>query len=193
MQWLVRVVCTVVLLATLSGCKATVEGESKRWQTKVEQLNSHAAAHPNFQAPIEAHIAAAAVQYEGARDRGNDEEVAKAMAEANRTLDELLQLFESIDSRKQEVARLQRDHDLMSLSARIVTPLIREADDAVFAVNETLRTATPPTAARAKISLKTALDRLEAATRNLRRLRDQARRDRERQERSQAGTPRSSF
>ena len=185
MGWIFRWISTVVLLATLVGCKATVEGEAKRWQAKVEQLSDHGATHPNFRAPIDAHIAAATALYDAASDRGSEEEVAKAMAEANRMLDELLQLFEAVDRHKRELVQLQRDHDLMSLSAKIVTPLLREADDAIFAANETLRTATPASAAGAKTTLKAVVDRLEAAARALRRLRDQARRDRERQGRNQ--------
>ncbi|MEZ4384860.1 MAG: hypothetical protein R3A79_26250 [Nannocystaceae bacterium] len=174
----------VVIVFALVGCKATVEGEAKRWDAKVAQMQGYAAARPNFKAAIDAHMAAATASYDAAKAKGQGEAAAEGMAAANAEVDELLGLFDRVEDRTREIGRLERDHDLLSLSARVVTPAIKAADEAVEVAEEILREAAPADAAAAKVSLSAALDRLDRGARELRRLRDRAKRDRRKLEKA---------
>lgn len=184
MRGVSRLVGALVIALALVGCKATVEGEAKKWDEKVAQMQGYAVEHPNFKAAIEDHMAAATTLFEDAKARGQGEEAAEAMAAANARVDELLDLFQRIDTKRREIRRLEKDRDLMSLSARVVTPAIRAADEAVDAADDALRDATPADAAAAKEALKGVVDRLDDGARELRRLRDRAKRDRRKEEKA---------
>lgn len=168
------------LLLTLSlvACPATVEDESKRWHANIAALDGYAAAHPNFKAAVEEHRAAANLLFEDAKAKGAGEEAAAAMEGANKRLDELLGLFKGIDQKKQEIARLRQDRDLMSASARVVNPALESADQAIAHVDGLLQDAAPADAAAAKELLQGALDRLELGAGQLSRIRDREARER---------------
>jgi hypothetical protein len=184
MRGVSRIFSALVIAFALIGCKATVEGEAKKWDEKVVQMQGYAAEHPNFKAAIDEHMAAATALFEEAKAKGQGEAAAEAMSAANARVDELLDLFQRIDSKKREIERLEKDRDLMSLSARVVTPAIRAADEAVDAADDALRDAAPADAAAAKVALKGAVERLDRGARELRRLRDRAKRDRRKEEKA---------
>jgi len=168
------------LLLTLSlvACSATVENESKRWHANIVALDGYAAAHPNFKAAVEEHRTAANLLFEEAKAKGAGEEAAAAMEGANKRLDELLGLFQGIDQKKQEIARLRKDRDLLSASARVVNPALAGADEALAYVDGVFQDATPADAAAAKELLRGALERLELGASQLSRIRDREARER---------------
>lgn len=177
-------VVSLILAGSLASCQATVEGESKKWETKVVALQGYAVSHPNFAPAIEQHTAEATALFEDAKAKGQGEEAADAMAEANRRLDDLLGLFERVDARIKEIHRLETNHDLLSLRAREVTPAVKRAAAAISDAEAVLKSAAPSDVASAKKALENALSGLDRAAGDLRRLRDRAKRDRRRVEKS---------
>ncbi len=177
-------VSALLLAGSLFACRATVEGESKKWETKVVALRGYAESHPNFAPAIDEHMARATALFEAAKAKGAGEEAAEGMAEANREMDELLGLFERVDARIKEIHRLEKDRDLLSRRAREVTPAVKRADQAILDAEGALQAATPADAAAAKVALEGALGGLDRAAGDLRRLRDGAKRERRRAEKS---------
>ncbi len=166
------------VLALALACSATVENESKRWQANITALDGYAAAHPNFKVAVEEHRAAASVLFEEAKAKGAGEEAAAAMERANARLDELLSLFQGIEQKKKDIARLRRDRDLMSASAREVNPALESADEAIVYADGVLQEAAPEDAAAAQEVLRQALNRLETGVGGLKRIRDRVARER---------------
>jgi hypothetical protein len=74
---------TMILLVT--GCPKTVEGESKKWEANVAEVNALAAKYPGMKPALDARIAAAKATYDSAEGL---EEKAKieAMSAANTAL-----------------------------------------------------------------------------------------------------------
>ena len=169
---------SLLLALVLVACSPTVENESKRWQASIAALDGYAAAHPNFKVAVEEQRAQASVLFEEAKAKGAGEEAAEAMEAANQHLDELLSLFQGVEKKKKEIARLRRDRDLMSVSARVVNPALEAADGAIVYADGVLQEAAPEDAAAAKEVLQQALDRLELGAGGLSRIRDRAARER---------------
>jgi len=177
-------VVSLILAGSLAACQATVDGESKKWETKVAALQGYALSYPSFAPAIEQHMAEATALFEAAKAKGQGEEAADGMAEANRHLGELLGLFERVDARVQEILRLEKDRDLLSLRARVVTPALKRADAALSDAEKALKSATPSDVTAARKALEGALGGLDRAAGDLRRLRDGAKRERRRAEKS---------
>ena len=81
---------TVVLVAlaalALPACKKTVEGESKRWSSNTQKVKELSALYPGFSAPLKAQLAQAEKAMAAAKEVGDKEASAKAMAAANSML-----------------------------------------------------------------------------------------------------------
>src|SRR5215470_1338519 len=66
----------------VGGCKQTVEGETKAWESNVAQIKELAAQYPGFKPALDARLAAAQKIHDAADGLGDEEKIAK-LSEAN--------------------------------------------------------------------------------------------------------------
>ena len=114
--------------------------------------------------------------------KNDAEQQTEAMQAANAHLDELLGHFEAFDRDSKKIGTLSRDPDLLTLPARQVTPVIRHAEEAIDKAERELKAAAPSAPADAIAALKMIVSPVSDAADELGRLRDRARRDRQKLE-----------
>lgn len=71
------------MLCVIPACKKTVEGESKRWERNLTQVQELKALYPGFSKALDEQQKKAQAAMEAAKAVGDAEQSAKAMAEAN--------------------------------------------------------------------------------------------------------------
>ncbi len=161
-----------------AACKATVESEAKRWSSNVAAMKRYSSEYPNFKLAMDTHLAEVKKDYDAANSLSDEEAKAEAMQAANARLNQIAGEFSRLDREIREINRLKRNSDLLSLPARQATPAIRRAEEVVREAEVRLREASPQSPLEASALLKSQADRLDEASRELRRLRDRAKRER---------------
>src|SRR5690242_6901625 len=76
------ITCVAALLLFVSGCKKSVEGETKAWETNVAQVKELAAQYPGMKPALDARLAAAQKIHDAAEGLGDEQKIEK-LAEAN--------------------------------------------------------------------------------------------------------------
>ena len=76
------ITCVAALLLFVSGCKKSVEGETKAWETNVAQVKELAAQYPGMKPALDARLAAAQKIHDAAEGLGDEQKIEK-LSEAN--------------------------------------------------------------------------------------------------------------
>jgi colicin import membrane protein len=76
------IACVAALLFFVSGCKQSVEGETRAWESNVAQVKELAAQYPGMKPALDARLAAAQKIHDAAEGLGEEEKIAK-LSEAN--------------------------------------------------------------------------------------------------------------
>ncbi len=175
-----RPLALALLLVFTAGvaCKATVESEAKRWSSNVAAMKRYSSEYPNFKLAMDTHLVEVTKDYDAANTLSDEEAKAEAMQAANTRLTQIVGEFSRLERKISEINRLKRNRDLLSLPARQATPAIRHAEEVVREAEVRLREAKPQSPLEASALLKSVADRLDEASRELRRLRDRAKRER---------------
>ncbi len=133
---------TALLITTvmiLAGCKASVEGETKRWTTNKQKVQTMTALHSSFKKPLKQQLKKATALFDAAKEIGDKEQSAKKMARANSMLASgIVGKLESVDRKKKKLrdkivtattkARAKSDRLAAKLAAKDARRVLREVD-----------------------------------------------------------------
>lgn len=116
MKTLVSGIILAFVCLNAAGCKPSVSGETKKWETRTKAIGELKTAYPRFAAHLSAALMAAEKDWKAAAAESNADKKAQAMAKANEALDsKLIRQLNSVSSRNDGI-----DSDVKSLTKKRV-------------------------------------------------------------------------
>lgn len=117
-----------LLLAVLTACKPSVEGETRAWDGHKLTLQEWSGKFPNFRSAIDGRLAEAQRDFDAALQIGDEEQRAAKMRQANDKVSVLTNLFAEIDRKVKQFDTLRRDPALRQVPPQVLMPSMQAAD-----------------------------------------------------------------